>query len=58
MAHKFANVLVHVVFSTKERRSLIPPELERKLWRYMEGIGANAAFRFWRLEAYRTTSTC
>lgn len=41
MAHKFANVLVHVVFSTKERHNLIPPELERKLWRYIEGIGAN-----------------
>ena len=41
MAHKFANILVHVVFSTKERRNLIPPELENKLWRYIDGIGAN-----------------
>lgn len=41
MAHKFANVLMHVAFSTKERRNLIPPELQRKLWRYIEGIGAN-----------------
>jgi len=41
MAHKYANVLVHVVFSTKERRNLIPPEFQRKLWRYIEGIGAN-----------------
>ncbi|MGO9209007.1 MAG: IS200/IS605 family transposase [Terriglobales bacterium] len=41
MAHKFANVLVHVVFSTKERRNLIPPEFQCKLWRYIEGIGVN-----------------
>jgi len=42
MAHKYANVLVHVVFSSKERRNLIPPELESKLWRYIDGIGANS----------------
>jgi len=41
MAHKYVNVLVHIVFSTKERRNLIPPELEHKLWRYIDGIGAN-----------------
>jgi len=44
MAHKYSNVLVHVVFSTKERRDLIPPELQRKLWRYMDGIGVNCRF--------------
>ena len=41
MAHKYANILVHIVFSTKERRNLIPPVLEHKLWRYIDGIGAN-----------------
>ncbi|HVP51406.1 MAG TPA: IS200/IS605 family transposase [Terriglobales bacterium] len=41
MAHKYANVLVHIVFSTKERRNLIPPGLQRKLWKYIGGIGAN-----------------
>jgi len=41
MSHKCGNVLVHVVFSTQERRNLIPPELERTLWRYIEGICAN-----------------
>jgi len=41
MARKYTNILVHVVLSTKEHRSLIPPELERKLWRYIDGIGAN-----------------
>jgi putative transposase len=41
MPHKHANVLVHIVFSTKERRDLIRPELESKLWRYIDGIGVN-----------------
>ncbi len=39
MAHKYSNVVVHLVFSTKERRSLIPPELHSKLWNYFIGIG-------------------
>jgi putative transposase len=41
MAHNYANVLVHVVFSTKERGNLIPQQLQPKLWRYIDGIGAN-----------------
>jgi REP element-mobilizing transposase RayT len=41
MAHRYANVLVHIVFSAKERRNLIPHELQDKLWRYIEGIGVN-----------------
>jgi len=28
----------HCVFSTKERRSLIPPELRERLWPYLGGI--------------------
>jgi len=41
MAHKYTNVLIHVVFSTKERRNLIPEELQPKLWKYFNGIGSN-----------------
>src|SRR5690349_3624680 len=40
MAHSFRNVLVHCVFSTHERRSIIPNELQSKLWKYVAGIGA------------------
>jgi putative transposase len=36
VAHTYSSMLVHCVFSTKERRDLIPqPEL---LWRYLGGI--------------------
>ena len=35
MAHKYPNVLIHYVFSTKERRDLIPGDLQAKLWKYL-----------------------
>jgi REP element-mobilizing transposase RayT len=41
MAHKYPNVLVHFVFSTKERRDLIPQEMLPRLWKYFAGIGRN-----------------
>ena len=41
MAHKYPNILIHLVFSTKNRRDLIPDELRNKLWRYIAGIGRN-----------------
>jgi REP-associated tyrosine transposase len=41
MAHKYPNILIHMVFSTKNRRDLIPNELRTKLWRYIVGIGRN-----------------
>ena len=41
MAHRYSNILVHCVFSTKERKNLIPEEFIPKLWKYFEGIGRN-----------------
>ena len=41
MAHKFPNVLIHIIFSTKERRDLIPKELLSTRWKYLAGIGRN-----------------
>jgi putative transposase len=41
MAHKYPNVLIDCVFSTKERTDLIPAELLPKLWRYFADIGRN-----------------
>ena len=41
MAHKYPNVVIHLVFSTKERRDLIPPQLQTSLWHYLAGIGRN-----------------
>ncbi|HZU41623.1 MAG TPA: IS200/IS605 family transposase [Terriglobales bacterium] len=40
MAHSFRNILVHCVFSTHERRSVIPSDLQSKLSKFIAGIGA------------------
>ena len=38
MAHSFVNQLLHCVFSTKERRPLITPDLQQRLYSYLGGI--------------------
>jgi REP-associated tyrosine transposase len=41
MSHSYPNLLIHCVFSTKERRNSIPDELQDKLWKYLASIGHN-----------------
>lgn len=41
MAHRYPNILIHCVFSTKERRDLIPREMLPTLAKYFAGIGRN-----------------
>lgn len=41
MAHRYPNVLIHCVFSTKERKDLIPIQLMPKLCKYFAGTGRN-----------------
>lgn len=41
MAHRFPNVLIHLVFSTKNRANLVPDALRAHLWKYLGGIGRN-----------------
>ncbi len=36
--HSFTGCLMHCVLSTKERRRLITPELQGRLWPYLGGI--------------------
>lgn len=38
MSHSYNSQLIHFVFSTKERRALITPELQERLWPYLGGI--------------------
>ena len=38
MAHTYCSSLFHCVFSTKERRKIITPELQDRLWAYRGGI--------------------
>lgn len=38
MSHTYAQNVVHIVFSTKERRLLIPKEFQPRTWAYIGGI--------------------
>jgi putative transposase len=38
MAQTMVEILVHVIFSTKNRENLIKPEIETELWAYIGGI--------------------
>jgi len=41
MSHTYAQNVIHVVFSTKDRRKTIPAEFQPKLWAYSAGICKN-----------------
>jgi putative transposase len=41
VSHTYAQNVVHVVFSTKDRQKSIAPELQPKLWAYVAGICKN-----------------
>ncbi|MFI5089103.1 MAG: IS200/IS605 family transposase [Terriglobales bacterium] len=41
MPHSYANNLLHVVFSTRERKPTIPSASFRELWAVLAGIGRN-----------------
>ncbi|HMF91738.1 MAG TPA: IS200/IS605 family transposase [Candidatus Angelobacter sp.] len=45
MSHRYESLLVHCVFSTKDRRPLIPEPMKRKLWAYIGGIARTNKFK-------------
>src|SRR5438477_11713817 len=45
MAHTYVCNLVHVVFSTKQRRPKIPSEMRPRLWSYFGGIAKKNGFK-------------
>ena len=38
MSHTYTNLVIHYVFSTKNRQKIIASELQNRLWTYMAGI--------------------
>jgi REP element-mobilizing transposase RayT len=44
MSHTHAANFVHCVFSTKERRDLIPADVQERLYAYLTGIADNMGF--------------
>lgn len=45
MSHTYVSGLFHCVFSTKERRGLIPPARQSDLWSYLGGIARKNGFK-------------
>jgi putative transposase len=45
MSHTHYSILVHCVFSTKERRPLIPYDMKDRLWPYIAGIARQNQFK-------------
>jgi len=45
MSHTHAANFLHCVFSTKQRRDLIPAELQEPLYAYFFGIADNLRFK-------------
>ena len=41
MPHSYAQNVVHVIFSTKDRRRLLSKEFQPKLWAYIAGVCKN-----------------
>ena len=41
MSHAYIGNFVHCVFSTKDRREIIPASLQENLWAYLIGIAKN-----------------
>ena len=45
MAHTYVSELIHCAFSTKNRRSLISPEIQPQLWSFLGGIARKKGFK-------------
>lgn len=45
MSHTYISNLVHVVFSTKNRRDLIPADTRQRLWSFLGGIARKNGFK-------------
>jgi putative transposase len=44
LSHTYAQNHLHVVFSTKERKKIIEPAMQPRLWAYMAGTARNHEF--------------
>ena len=45
MGHTYAKILIHCIFSTKERRPLISPDRRNALFAYLRAIAQGEGFR-------------
>jgi putative transposase len=45
MSHRYECILIHCVFSTKDREPIIPEPMKPKLWAYVGGIARTNKFK-------------
>jgi REP-associated tyrosine transposase len=45
MSHTYVSELMHLVFSTKERRNSITQEMQQRLWSFLGGIARTNGFK-------------
>jgi putative transposase len=45
VSHTYVSELIHCVFSTKQRRNLITPEVQPLLWAFLGGIARKNGFK-------------
>jgi REP element-mobilizing transposase RayT len=45
LAHTYVSELIHCVFSTKQRRNLISPEVQPRLWAFLGGVARKNGFK-------------
>ena len=45
ISHRYESVLIHCVFSTKDRKPIIPEPVKPKLWAYIGGIARTNEFK-------------
>ena len=45
MSHTYVSELIHIVFSTKERRNTVPAEMHERLWSFLGGIARKIGFK-------------
>ncbi len=41
MGHTYSNILLHVIFSTKNRSAVVTPDLRPRLYEYLGGVARN-----------------
>jgi hypothetical protein len=58
MSHTYVCNRIHIIFSTKERRKLIPAEMLPHLWKYFAGIGKNKHIPVFSAGGLKTTRIC
>jgi putative transposase len=56
--HSFVSCLMHVVFSTKDRRPILTLELQERLWPYLGGIARENKMRALKVGGVADMSTC